>query len=370
LHEQVKITSEKLREYLASLYNNDVSIDCVCELGKKTEEAAKEELKGFGYGKPYLIEFTIDRKKRNVVLETLRVEGGFGHDHFSDRAQILIWQHSAFNTLPRHVRSVDVGAFTKDCELKSVGDCTEFFIVTELVEGQLYHVDLDRMKETEQITKLDIDRCGALSDYLAEIHRVKADAPELYVRKIRDLVGQGECIFGLTDSYPPRLPYISQRDLIEIEKKCVEWRWKLKHATHRLSQVHGDFHPWNIIFRQGVDFTLLDRSRGEWGEPADDISALTINYLFYSLQVYGKLDGPFERLFSLFWKNYLDKTSDEEILTVIQPFLAWRGMVVASPVWYPHLPQKVRSKLFNFVKGILEVENLELKDLNSYFAET
>jgi hypothetical protein len=370
LQEPIKITSKQLRGYLASLYGKNVSIDCLCELGKKTGAAIQRELKGFGYGKPYLIEFTVGGKKRSVVLETLRVEGGFGHDHFSDRAQILLWQHSAFNKLPRHVKSIDVGAFTTACELKSVGDCAEFFIVTELIRGQLYHVDLDRIKKTRQITKLDTDRCKALSDYLVEIHKVKADAPELYVRKIRDLVGHGECIFGLTDSYPLKLHYISQRDFVEIEKKCVEWRWKLKHNTHRLSQVHGDFHPWNIMFRQGTDFTLLDRSRGEWGEPADDISTLTINYLFYSLQTYGTLDGPFERLFSLFWKNYLDKTGDEEILNVIQPFYAWRGMVVASPVWYPHLPLKVRSKLFNFIKGILEVEKVELKDVNSYFAET
>jgi len=50
--------------------------------------------------------------------------------------------------------------------------------------------------------------------------------------------------------------------------------------AHRLSQVHGDFHPWNVLFREGVDFTVLDRSRGERGEPADDVTAMTINYIF------------------------------------------------------------------------------------------
>ena len=150
----------------------------------------------------------------------------------------------------------------------------------------------------------------------------------------------------------------------------MEWRWKLKHKTHRLSQVHGDYHPWNILFRKGTDFTVLDRSRGEWGEPADDVSALTINYIFYSLQTCGKLAGPFERLFDLFWRNYLDKTGDEEILNVIQPFYAWRSLVVASPVWYPNLPLKVRGKLFNFVRKVLETEKLELKEVNAYFKET
>jgi hypothetical protein len=123
------------------------------------------------------------------------------------------------------------------------------------------------------------------------------------------------------------------------------------------------------MFRQGTDFTVLDRSRGEWGEPADDTSALSINYLFYSLHVYGRLAGPFEELFKLFWNNYLEKTGDEEMLTVIQPFYAWRGLVVASPIWYPHLTLDVREKLFNFIRNVLNTDCFDLKDVNQYFEE-
>ncbi|HDD69920.1 MAG TPA: aminoglycoside phosphotransferase family protein, partial [Candidatus Bathyarchaeota archaeon] len=294
----------------------------------------------------------------------------FGHDYFSDRAQILLWQHAAFNKLPRHVRSVDVGAFTKDGEtLKSLGDCGEFFIVTEYVDGSLYHEDLDRIKESGQLTELDEKRCLALSDYLVEIHSVKREAPWLYVRRARELVGHGECIMGLLDSYPPNLDFVNETSLIDIERNCVIWRWRLKRKAHRLSQVHGDFHPWNVMFQEGVNFTVLDRSRGEWGEPADDVAAMTINYLFYSLQKYGELSGGFERLFRLFWENYLDKTNDHEIFEVIQPFYAWRGLVVASPVWYPSLKKDVRVKLLNFVKNVLCFERFNLDDVNSYIRE-
>ena len=356
---------DRLKEYLSSIYEADVEIRFVGELGEK-KERPKKKLKGFGYGVPYVVEFVVEGEIKSVVLETIR-PGGFGHDHFSDRAQILIWQHSAFNKLPKHARSVDVGAFTTNGSLKPVGDCTEFFIVTKKVEGQPYHRDLDRIKEEKHLTRLDKDRCQALSDYIAEVHAVKKDAPELYVRRIRDLLGHGECIMGLTDSYPSGLEYIGEEELCEIEKKCVEWRWRIKRKTHRCSQVHGDFHPWNVLFRKDTDFTVLDRSRGEWGEPADDASAMSINYIFYSLQTYGKLTGPFETLFNMFWKNYLDKTGDEEMLKVIQPFYAWRGLVIASPLWYPNLSLDIRMKLFNFVRNVLETEKLDLKDVNSYF---
>jgi len=352
---------EKLKEYLASVYKAPVTVLRVAPLVGE----GVADLKGFGYGVPYFIEFKVDDETRRVVLETMRPEG-FGHDYFSDRAAALLWQHSAFNKLPKHVRSVDVGAFTTDGEtLKSVGDCCEFFIVTEFVgDGVLYHCDLDRIKESGFMKELDEERCVALSDYLAGIHAVKKNAPELYVRRIRDLLGHGECIFGLADSYPTDSNW--ERFFLDFEKICVEWRWRLKRKVHRLSQVHGDFHPWNIMFREGLEFTVLDRSRGEWGEPADDVSAITINYIFYSLQAFGKMDDPFERLFLLFWRNYMDRTDDEEILSVVQPFYAWRGLVVASPLWYPNLPIEVRRKIFGFIIKVLKTKTFDFENIESY----
>jgi hypothetical protein len=362
---ELTFSEKALRQYLSGLFGVDVEICGVWRLGCERAKGIND-LKGFGYGVPYVIEFRVKDEVKRVVLETMRPEG-FGHDYPSDRAQVLLWQHSAFNKLPKHVRSVDVGAFTVDGEgLKSLGDCGEFFLLTEYVEGTLYHVDLDRIKATGEMTSLDEKRCLALSNYLVQIHSVKREAPWLYVRRARELVGHGECIMGLLDSYPPGLDFVREGDLIDIERDCVVWRWRLKRKAHRLSQVHGDFHPWNVMFHEGTDFTVLDRSRGEWGEPADDVTAMTINYIFYSLQKYGELAGVFERLFRLFWENYLIKTNDWEILEVVQPFYAWRGLVVASPIWYPNLSRDVRVKLLNFVRNILRYEKFDLDAINTY----
>ncbi len=361
----VKLTKETIHQYLSSLYGVEVDVQKVWRLGETP--GISTDIKGFGYGYPYAIEFKVNGKVKRVVLETMRPAEGFGHDHFSDRAQILIWQNSAFNHLPKHVHSVDVGAFEETGTLKSIGNCTEFFILTEFVEGKLYHLDLDRLKASGMMSELDENRCLALSDYLVAIHKLRYNSPALYIRRIRDLIGHGECIMGLLDSYPREFAYVNKSYFIDIEKECVNWRWRLKERAHRLSQVHGDFHPWNLLFREGIDFTVLDRSRGEWGEPADDISALTINYLFYSLQKYGEISGCFERLFRLFWENYMRKTGDSEVLEVVQPFYAWRSLVVASPIWYPNLNVDVRVKLLNFAKNVLQKERFDWVDVNTYF---
>ncbi|MCS7386371.1 MAG: aminoglycoside phosphotransferase family protein [archaeon GB-1867-005] len=360
------LTLKNLESYLSEVYCGKVKIIGIGELGEKIEEAKK--LKGFGYGKPYIIKFEVNGAAREVVLSTVK-PSIFDHQHFSDRARILLWQHHAFNKLPKHVKSIDVGAFTVNGKMISLGKCIEFFILTEKVEGTLYHVDLDRIKARGELSNLDIERCKALAKYLVDIHRVKGTDPSLYHRRIRELIGHGECIMGLIDSYPTNLSYVNQQFFIEVERKCIEWRWKLKRKAHRLSQVHGDYHPWNIMFREGTKFSLLDRSRGEWGEPADDVTALTINYIFYSLQAHGRLEGAFERLFKIFWETYLNSTGDDEILQVVQPFYAWRGLVVASPIWYPTLPLEVRAKLLNFIKNVLQTEKFDIKDVNQYLEE-
>lgn len=353
---------DELSRYLSKLFNRKVEIIGLSELGEKVKQT--EKLKEFGYGKPYLIKFKIDNEAREVVLSTIK-PSIYDHHHFSDRARILLWQHYAFNKLPNHVKSIDVGAFTTDNRIISLGKCKEFFILMEKAEGELYHKDLDRMRMNGKLLEEDLKKCKILAKYLAEIHSIKGEDPSLYLRKIRELIGHGECIMGLIDSYPRNLKYIDEKFFIKIEKKCIDWRWKMKNKIHRLSQVHGDFHPWNIMFKDNT-FTLLDRSRGEYGEPADDVTALTINYIFYSLQSYGKLAGPFERLFMEFWKTYLNLTKDHEILEVVQPFYTWRTLVIASPIWYPKIPLGVRLKLFKFIENMIQIDKFNVDEVNRY----
>ena len=355
---------QAIEKYLTGLYG-EARVTGIGELGGIPVEI-EEGIKGFGYGKPYLIGFEAEGKQHEVVLSTMRVQKGFGHDHFSDRAQILIWQHSVFNKLPKHVRSLDVGYFTHEGELFSAGKAEEYFISMEKIEGKEYFLDLERIKKEGRLMQLDKERAIAMSSYLAEIHANKHDDRELYLRKIRDTVGHGECIMGLTDSYPDNLGFISWDELCDIEKKCVDWRYRIKGKTHRLCMTHGDFHPWNIMFREGADFSVLDRSRGEWGEAADDVSSLTMNYVFYSLQKYGELAGPFKELHELFFNNYLEKTGDYELLRVIQLFYVFRSVVVASPIWYPNLELSVRKKIFNFINNVLDSEEFDYKNVNSY----
>ncbi len=350
-----------LAEYLQRLLGKPVSVLAVEEHGKENQG----DLKAFGYGTPVFITFECDGKSRQVVLETLS-PSPFGHDHFADRAQTVLWEHSSFNNLPRHVRSLDCGAFLPSGELLSTGRAEEFFILTEFVEGTGYFRDLERIGRTGDATDGDIARSVSLADYLADIHSTKRDDPPLYRRRFRDLLGHGECIMGLIDNYPDRFEFIDQSLLKKIELLCVDWRWRSRRWEQRLCQVHGDFHPWNILFRSGLDFAVLDRSRGEWGEAADDVSCLSVNYLFSALIRNGRLSGPFEKLFLAFWERYLEQSGDSAVLEIAPVFYAWRGLVIGSPLWYPHLPTGVRRLIFAFIENVLAADRFDYTSVNRY----
>jgi hypothetical protein len=54
------------------------------------------------------------------------------------------------------------------------------------------------------------------------------------------------------------------------------------------------------------------------------------------------------------------------MLKVAAPFLAFRGLVMASPVWYPALSDAAREKLLAFIIAVLESESFVPGKANQY----
>lgn len=319
------------------------------------------------HGTGFLVTLDTEEGEKTYVLKDI-APGGLGHDYPSDRAAVLLLALDTYGGLPRHVKAVEVLSLQRDGTLKSVGGGKDYFLLMEKAEGTSYFRDLEEMAGKDRLEKADREKISVMAAYLKRIHSRKKKSRTLYLRRLRDIVGHGECLMGVFDAYPPGV--LSYREMAGIEKRCIDWRARLKEKHPRLSQVHGDFHPGNIWFTGGAPndkgLCLLDRSRGPWGEPADDLTALTINYVFFSIKRFNALRGPYDEALRLFFSEYIRMTGDREVLEILAPFYAFRGAVVANPAFYPELTLRQRKLIFRFVRKVLEARRFAPERAREY----
>jgi hypothetical protein len=130
------IDRDALTSYLAGVLRGPVEVLTLRPL-KDTPADAEDDPKRFGYGVPFEVECLVAGSPRSYVVSRTRVAQGFGHDYPADRAWQSLYGHAAYNSFPRHVRSVDVACVRESGALVSVADANQFFQLGEKAEGRL-----------------------------------------------------------------------------------------------------------------------------------------------------------------------------------------------------------------------------------------
>jgi Phosphotransferase enzyme family len=353
-----------LREHLAWLFPGSR----IRSVERLTPDAAARTtvMKAIGYGVPLKVTLEGPDGVRLLVFRTAS-PNDFGHDRRSDRAQQMLLAFDTFGGIPRHAKALDVGALTREGSLVSLRETGEFYLLTDYLPGRLYADDLRRLATEGEVRDEDRRRANVLARYLAALHAEKGGRTAVYRRAIRDLLGQGEGIFGIVDAFLPDVPSAPPERLRGIESLCVEWRWRLRSAESRLARTHGDFHPFNVLFDDSGELALLDTSRGSRGEPADDVTSMAINYFFAALEspeVWPRALGP---LWNAFWSEYVRASGDSGIFDAAAPFLAWRGLVLACPTWYPALQAPARDRLLGFIEDALRRPRFDPGAAHAFF---
>jgi len=338
--------------------------------GKRVTILEYKRLGSGWHGTGYMIRFkTQDARLKTVVLRTL-MPVDFSHDYASDRARVFLLQHEMSQGIPGHIESLDVSGFTKKGQLISLGDIKEFFQIVEVAHGAPYTADFQRIKESGKLSDSDGEKAKVLSDHLVSLHGRKIKGSEEEIRSIRrrhsrDALGHGEMMMGVIDTYPDKFDFISKDELTGLICRAAGFREKVKDVPFIPCRMHGDFHPANIMF-EGGKIKVLDASREVYGDPADDVTTMAINYIWFAVMQTGSFNGPFAGLFNIFWDNYFKKAKNFHILKTAGIFFAFRGVVVAHPVFYAAQSDEVRRKIVRFVDNVLRSDSFDSSRINEY----
>jgi hypothetical protein len=357
---QVKIPESVVKKYLEA------------KEGSKVKILNYEKLGSGWHGTGYKVKFEVRSAKsevKEIVLRTLMPEG-FSHDFIADRAKVFVTQHEMAQNIPGHVRSYDVSGYTKSNELISIGDAVEFFQAVEVAEGCSYGADFQRIKDSGILQKDDLRKAKLLGEYLAKLHSktfkgTKEAEVSIRRRHSRDAIGHGEMMMGVIDTYPAGFTFISKDDLTEMICKAVRYRESVKDIEYKPCRIHGDFHPGNIIF-EGVRIKLLDSSRELWGDPADDVVSLALNYIWFAVMQSGSFSGPFSMLFKAFWSAYFKNTEHKHISRTFGVHLAFRSVVVAHPVFYGAQTDATRKKIMKLTAKVLTSNSFDPSKIKEY----
>jgi len=347
-----------LREHLGRLFPGSRVIEVV-PLSPDTG-ATSGVAKTAGYGLPARVVLADAKGRLREVVWHTASSNELGHDRRADRVASMLGAFDEFAQIPRHAHALDVGFVARDgSSLISVRDGDEAYLISEFVPGSIYADDLRGIAARGSLRDLDRARLDALVGYLASLHVPIRNGEVAYRRAIRDLVGHGEGIFGMVDAYPDNTPAAGRARLQAIEERCATWRHRLRGAHDRLTRTHGDFHPFNIVFRDDVTFSLLDACRGACGDPADDLTALAVNFLLFSVGRDGAWQAGLGELWHRWWSGYAAARRDDSLLDVVPTFLAWRTLVVCNPGFYPDLSPDARDRLLGFAERVLEEGRLD-----------
>jgi hypothetical protein len=259
-------------------------------------------------------------KVGEAVLSLMRGDR-YGHQDYWDRARVAIFQFETGARMERHVRPLGMGYVDGSGRLVPVRAAREFFIVNEMLPGSDYFLELERIRK-EGLTEHDLELAREFGRWLARVHATRTDEPDRYIRHVRNLIGDCECI---------SVSWTATRTLTTPSRPSVQGAGK---AAHRLALEAARLHapsgrgPWRLppLERAGdprghgrFEFRVLDRSRGVWGEPAGDVATMALNYaLFGLLGGRPRLEGAFLELYLALWREWLERTGDRK------PWRSWR----------------------------------------------
>lgn len=128
-----------------------------------------------------------------------------------------------------------------------------------------------------------------MRDVLVHLERVRFDAAPRWLgidERGRDVLSwiDGETFADRSRLHPYLGESSARRTFTDRQLVAVMRLLRSYHDTFEAEVVcHGDYGPWNIVWRDGLPFALIDFDNVHAGDPADDVAYALRVFLGYGL---------------------------------------------------------------------------------------
>jgi hypothetical protein len=307
----------------------------------------------------------IDGQTRRVVVRMGSPDGPFHHPE--DAARQLLW-YARLPGLPNHSRVLSVGVKDDGGEWRELVAPLTVAVVEEFLVGTPYRRDLNRIRDRRRLEAGDQERARTLARYLAGIHQHRHEDADAYLRGLRELVGGMEGVMSVVAMYPPAFRF-EQRALVDrLQAAVAERAIDLQYCDRPVADVHGDFHPGNILFSDDGQVRVVDRGRIECDEVAVDVGAVLMDFIALGLTD-PDLRAPARTLAETFVNEYIDASGDTGVTTALPVHTAMRAAAAASPTFHPKTVDRTRIATLTAGIRILGLATLGPDNLGVVFAE-
>jgi Ser/Thr protein kinase RdoA (MazF antagonist) len=263
-------------------------------------------------------------------------ESVYGEDLAADASREVAWRLEGYPRIANHVVCRKVALPEGCCLLEPA------------VAGEPYWRRLARLAEGGETAALRDARL--LAEHLADLHRPLAGgtAPR-YRRAVRDgLMNAAFRLIDAGDAFWYSWPALRA----EVEHAFLDWRLRLGDHHRRLKVTHNDFHPWNL-FLDGDRVNLIGARAPGFGDAANDVAALAVNYVWFGYLRDGDFTGVYRAAYEVFCGHYVALTGDRQLASVLPPFFAMRLLVLLSPLYYPDKEASVERQLRRLLPAVL-----------------
>lgn len=322
------VKKTELQEYLKMHIHPQIKV-------LKIENIGDDPTKLLRINNAILIECIIGQKKQKYIFSYPKEN--ISEYYLVECIKNYFWQTSTSNKNNLEPEFLSLGYVSGNNLFKTLDDFKSIFSIQEFVDGKCYADIISGKSKNNKPDKEDIYHANCIVNYFQNRKKVEDKYKKIFY--FHDTLFLIKKTLIIIDNLY-RNDQISGDEKFEIENKIIEWHQEMQKKNRPVVISHNDFHPWNILFTKDNDLKIIDRDFPGYSEPARDLGTLLPNFLYFAFKNNGAFTGMCKEVSDYILTSYIEKSKDNEILEVIQPYLAMTCFILSNNQWYPDLDRE------------------------------